>query len=71
MSVAARLREERDRLGLSQAEMAALGDTKARTYQDWERAVASVSADFLGTVAGHGLDVTYVLTGNRVSLGPL
>src|SRR5258708_1507901 len=32
-----RLRQERERLGLSQADMAKLGGTKMRTYQDWER----------------------------------
>src|SRR2546427_2689984 len=42
-----RLRQERERLGLSQADMAKLGGTKMRTYQDWERDVATVSAEFL------------------------
>lgn len=62
-----RLRLERERLELSQAEMAALAETKPRTYQDWERGVATVSAEFLSVVANHGVDVLFVLTGERAS----
>ena len=63
---AARLREERDRLELSQAEIAARCGAKPRTYQDWERGVASVSIEFLSTaMATVGLDAVYVLTGVR------
>lgn len=60
-----RLREERKRLKLSQDEMAALGGVKARTYQDWERGIASTSAEFLATVQLRGVDSAYVLTGHR------
>lgn len=60
-----RLRQERDRLGLSQAQMADLGCTKARTYQDWERGLASVNAEFLARISVHGVDAQYVLTGLR------
>ena len=69
--VAGRLREEREKLGLSQGDMAELGGTKARTYQDWERAVAGVSTEFLALAALRGLDVTYVLTGVRGNTGGL
>lgn len=63
---AARLREERDRLELSQADIAARCGAKPRTYQDWERGVASVSIEFLSTaMATVGLDAVYVLTGVR------
>ncbi|WP_250438903.1 helix-turn-helix domain-containing protein [Delftia tsuruhatensis] len=60
-----RLRQERERLGLSQADMAKLGGTKMRTYQDWERDVATVSAEFLARISAHGLDISFVLTGLR------
>ncbi|MFT4190750.1 MAG: helix-turn-helix transcriptional regulator [Comamonas sp.] len=64
--IGARLKEERERLGLSQAEMAALGDTKPRTYQDWERGIAVVSTEFLSVVAMKiAVDLMYVLTGAR------
>lgn len=60
-----RLRQEREGLGLPQSEMAALGGAKPRTYQDWERGVAAVSAEFLAVVASVGVDVLYVVTGKR------
>lgn len=69
--VAGRLREEREKLGLSQGDMAELGGTKSRTYQDWERAIAGVSTEFLALAALRGLDVTYVLTGVRGNTGVL
>ena len=61
----ARLRLERERLGLLQPEMAALGEVKPRTYQDWERGIAGVSTEFLAVVAAHGVDVGYIVTGER------
>ena len=64
-SLSDRLRAERDRLGLSQPDMAALGDVKPRTYQDWERGIAAVSAEFLSVAGTHGLDASYVITGRR------
>ncbi|CAN7514484.1 helix-turn-helix domain-containing protein [Acidovorax sp. LjRoot129] len=69
--VAGRLREEREKLGLSQTDMAELGGTKARTYQDWERAVAAVGTEFLALAALRGLDAAYVLTGVRGNSGNL
>lgn len=66
-SIGARLREERERLGFSQAAFGQLADIALRTEQDWERGVSSVRADFLSVVAGHGVDVCYVLTGERAS----
>ena len=45
--------------------MAKLGGTKTRTYQDWERDVAAVSAEFLARISAHGLDIPFVLTGLR------
>ncbi|MGQ3002988.1 MAG: helix-turn-helix domain-containing protein [Hydrogenophaga sp.] len=62
----ARLREERERLGLSQLVFGALGDISLRTEQDWERGVSAVKSDFLNVVAQHGVDVLYVVTGERL-----
>lgn len=45
--------------------MAALGAVKPRTYQDWERGIAAVSAEFLSVAGTHGLDASYVITGHR------
>lgn len=75
LSVGARLREERERLGFSQGAFGQLAEVSLRTEQDWERGVSSVRADFLSVAFEHGVDVLYVLTGERlsarVSLDPL
>lgn len=63
----ARLREERESLGLSQTAFGALAGVSLRTAQDWERGVSAVKSDFLSVAAKHGVDVTYVLTGQRTS----
>lgn len=62
-----RLREERERLDLSQVQIAALTEFKLRTYQDWERGIAAVSSEFLALAAVQGVDVFYVITGERMS----
>lgn len=61
----ARLREERESLGLSQTAFGALAGVSLRTEQDWERGVSAVKSDFLSIAAKHGVDVSYVLTGKR------
>ena len=68
ISCGVRLREERERLGLSQAEMSATTGVKPRTYQDWERGIATVSAEFLSVAATLGVDVLYVITGARAAV---
>lgn len=47
--------------------MSAATGVKPRTYQDWERGIALVSAEFLSLAATLGVDVLYVLTGARLS----
>lgn len=66
LSVGARLRAERERLKLSQSEFSKLAGVSLRTEQDWERGVSSVRADSLSILAPHGVDVLYVLTGQRL-----
>ena len=61
------LQTERERLGFSQAQFAAMGGTKPRTLQDWERGASTPSAEFLSKAAKFGLDVQYVLTGERAA----
>ncbi|SOD27650.1 Helix-turn-helix [Variovorax sp. YR752] len=60
-----RLAEERERLKLKQPDFAALGGTKTRTLQDWERGIAAPGTEFLAAVGQHGVDLLYVLTGTR------
>lgn len=59
------LQTERERLGFSQAKFATLGGTKPRTLQDWERGTSTPSAEFLSNTTEFGLDVLYVITGQR------
>lgn len=68
--MASRLREERERLGLKQAQMAELGSVPTRTYQDWEREISTVSVEFLMAASAHNLDVLYVVTGRRTPQVP-
>ena len=60
-----RLQEERRRLGLTQKQMGALGGKPERTYQDWESGKAMPSVDYLLSIAQHGADMLYILTGQR------
>ena len=62
---AERFKEERERLGYSQASFAELGATKLRTLQNWEGAKNFPSSEFLAETAKYGVDITYILTGVR------
>ncbi len=63
--VGGRLALERERLGLNQAECARLGGVSKNTQGNYETGQTSPSADYLLALAGHGLDMLYVLTGQR------
>ena len=60
-----RLKEERDRLGLTQPAFAEIADAKKRTLIDWEKGVSSPTAVQLSALAAAGVDVLYILTGQR------
>lgn len=64
-SIGDRLREERDRLTLSQEDFAALGGVSKRTQAAWEKGEQVPNAEFLGILATHGVDVLYVITGQH------
>lgn len=66
MSIGDRLREERERLGYSQAQFAALDGKSKRSQVDWEANVAAPNANYLTAIASQGADVAYVLTGLRL-----
>lgn len=61
-----RLREEREKLGVSQIEFAALGGAKKHSQINYEADRSSPSSDYLSALAKHGVDVMYVLTGQRM-----
>ncbi|HZH44277.1 MAG TPA: helix-turn-helix transcriptional regulator [Lysobacter sp.] len=61
--LALRLREERDRIGLNQADFAALGGVSRRTQAAYEAASTAPDVAYLSAIAAHGADVVYILTG--------
>lgn len=63
--IGARLKEERERLGYSQLEFAAIGGASKRSQIDWEKGKLVPNAEFLATIAAAGVDVLYILTGEQ------
>lgn len=64
--IASRLKEERERLGMTQPVFAEAAAAKKRTLIDWEKGVSSPTAVQLAALATIGVDVAYVLTGCRL-----
>lgn len=62
-----RLREERDRIGMTQPVFAEAAGAKKRTLIDWEKGVSSPTANQLEALSEIGVDVLYVLTGRRAT----
>ncbi|OLU22539.1 transcriptional regulator [Pseudomonas sp. PA15(2017)] len=60
-----RLREERERLGMSQAVFGELGGVKANAQGNYEKGDRYPDAAYLAAVAERGVDVLYVVTGER------
>ena len=65
MSFGARLAEERKRLGLKQAEFAALVGADAPKQSLYENDKRELRAAYLQRIAAARVDVGYVLTGRR------
>ena len=64
-SIGDRLRAERERLELSQTQLAELGGTTRKTQFNYETDVRRPDADYLAAIAAAGADVLYILTGQR------
>ncbi|EHP5887392.1 helix-turn-helix transcriptional regulator [Salmonella enterica] len=62
-----RLREERERLGLSQDELAATASITRKTLYNYENGVRSPDAEALAVWNELGMDVYYVVTGMRLN----
>ncbi len=60
-----RLREERTRLGFNQSDFALLGGVSLNTQTRYETGAGTADMSYLLSVAGHGVDVAYVVTGHR------
>ncbi|QNM96406.1 helix-turn-helix domain-containing protein [Chitinimonas koreensis] len=62
-AIGGRLKLERVRLRLSQAEIARRGGLTIRTYGRYELGTSSPSAAFLAVLCANGFDVLYVISG--------
>ena len=65
MPIGKRLREERERLGLSQPAFAAVAGTTKQTLFSWETGKTAPDGFQLAALATAGADVLYILTGQR------
>ena len=65
MTIGERLKEERSRLGFNQTDLAALGGVGKTTQINYEKGNGSPDALYLSAVAEKGVDVLYVVTGER------
>lgn len=66
-SVGARLREERTRLNLSQTAFADVAGVTKTTQGNYETNKRSPDAEYLAAIARSGVDVQYVVTGERAA----
>lgn len=64
-SVGERLREERDRLGLSQVDFAKKAGCSRRSQSNYELNERAPDTDYLTEIGKIGVDVAYVVTGVR------
>ena len=62
-----RLKEERERLGFSQTEFAAVAGASKNSQYNYEKGDRSPDADYLAAVAERGVDILYVVTGDGAS----
>ena len=65
MTISVRLKEERARLKLSQTDLGAVGGVGKTTQINYEKGVGSPDATYLAAVAELGVDILYVVTGER------
>lgn len=69
-SLGARIREERERLGLNQTDFAALAGQAKKSQVRYEADERSPDAAYLGALAKEGADITYIITGIRTVSAP-
>ena len=68
MGIGDRLKEERERLGFNQTEFAAKAGASKNSQYNYEKGERSPDAGYLAAVAEQGVDVFYVVTGNRLPM---
>lgn len=65
-----RLKEERERLGLSQTALGDVGGVKKLAQINYEKGERMPDAAYLAAIAAAGADVLYILTGQRAFVPP-
>lgn len=65
MGIGDRLKEERERLGFSQTEFSAVAGASKNSQYNYEKGDRSPDANYLAAIAGKGVDILYVVTGER------
>lgn len=69
MSIGARLKSERLRLGLSQTAIGGIGGVEVNAQGQYESGKRIPRADYLALIALAGVDVLFVVTGNHSQNG--
>ncbi|HFW3714473.1 TPA: helix-turn-helix domain-containing protein [Salmonella enterica subsp. enterica serovar Oranienburg] len=64
-NIGMRLREERERLGLSQLAMGEIGGVKKLTQLNYEKGERSPDAAYLCAISKFGADIQFIVTGVR------
>lgn len=70
MSIGSRLKEERERLGLSQPAFGEIGGVQKRAQINYESGERHPDAAYLAAIQAVGADVLYILTGARSFVPP-
>ncbi len=68
MNLHERLKTERERLGFNQTAFAAMAGASKHSQINWEKGLASPNAAALAAWAAAGLDVLFVVTGQRLGI---
>ena len=63
--IGTRIKEERERVRLTQAALADAIGVTSRSIINWEMGTAQPPASALAAIANHGMDVLYILTNQR------
>ncbi|MBP2856578.1 helix-turn-helix transcriptional regulator [Dickeya oryzae] len=67
LDIGERLREERERLNLSQLALGEIGGVKKLAQLKYEKGERSPDADYLNAIAKVGVDIQYVVTNVRAT----
>lgn len=68
LNIGERLREERARLGFNQSDFAAFAGVAKTSQFNYEKGDRSPDAAYLAAVAEKGVDILYVVTGQRSAI---